>query len=108
MVSERRRYPRVTLRQPIRGAVGPARVYVLDTSVGGLRLAHQANLPAPGEFCRVEVPTDLGPIKLDCQIVRTVHRDHLFHTGVSIVSADRQSTERLRSLCVELQKKMDN
>ena len=92
----------------MRGAVGAARVYVLDTSVAGMRVAHQATLPNPGEFCRVEVPTDLGPIKLDCQIVRTVHQNHLYQTGLSIVSADHQSTERLRTLCTELQKKMDN
>ena len=101
MVSaDRRRHPRINLPQPIRGAVGAARVYVLDASVGGIRIAHQVTLPGPGEFCRVEVPTDLGPIKLDCEVVRTVPERTLYHTGLQIVSADHQSAERLRSICV--------
>ena len=97
--ADRRRYPRVNLPQPIRGSVGAARVYLLDASVGGLRIAHQAALPGPGEFCRVELPTDLGPIKLDCEVVRTIAERTLFHTGLQIVAADHQSAERLRSMC---------
>jgi hypothetical protein len=100
MVSaDRRRHRRVNLPQPIRGAVGPARVYVLDASVGGLRIAHQVPLPEPGEFCRVEVPTDLGPIKLDCEVVRTVPERTVYHTGLQILATDHQSAERLRSIC---------
>jgi hypothetical protein len=96
---DRRRFPRIRMPQPIRGAVGAARVYVLDASVGGIRVAHQAALPGPGSFCRVEVMTDLGPIKLDCEVVRTVNERALLHTALTIVSADRQSAERLRSIC---------
>ncbi len=97
--ADRRRYPRINLSQPIRGSVGAARVYVLDASVGGIRIAHQVNLPEPGEFCRVEVPTDLGPIKLDCEVVRTVPERAVYHTGLQILAADHQSAERLRSMC---------
>lgn len=98
MLEERRLHPRVKLRQPMRGVVGPVRVYVIDASVSGVRVAHQANLPDPGEFCRVQVPTDLGEIKLDCEVVRTVPDKALYLTGLHIVAADRQSTERLRSV----------
>lgn len=72
---------------------------MLDASVGGMRVAHQAALPAPGGFCRVEVPTDLGPIKLDCEVVRTVSERALYHTGLQILATDHQSAERLRSIC---------
>ena len=99
MNADRRRHSRVSLPQPIRGAVGTARVYVLDASVGGIRIAHQAVLPSPGEFCRIEMPTDLGPIKLDCEVVRTVPERTLYHTALQIVAADHQSAERLRSMC---------
>ena len=99
VTADRRRHPRINLPQPIRGAVGVARIYVLDASVGGIRIAHQVTLPGPGEFCRVEVPTDLGPIKLDCEVVRTVPERTLYHTGLQIVAADHQSAERLRSIC---------
>lgn len=104
MSRERRRHPRVRFSAPIRGAVGPARIYVLDASPNGVGIAHQAAIPAPGSFCRVEMPSELGPIKLDCTIVRTVAQSanaaakKLFHSGLEVVAADRQSAERLRTL----------
>ena len=96
---DRRRYPRIRMPHPLRGAVGTARIYVLDASLGGIRVAHQAALPPPGGLCRVEVPTDLGPIRLDCEVVRTVTERALYHTGMQIVAADHQSAERLRTIC---------
>lgn len=106
---DRRRFPRIRMPQPIRGAVGATRIYVLDASVGGIRIAHQATLPPPGGFCRVEVSTDLGPIKLDCEVVRTVPERALFHTGLHIVATDRQSAERLRTICdIELDEETFN
>lgn len=96
--TERRRFKRVTLHQPIRGSVGDARVYLVDGSVGGLRIVHQAPLPAPGAYCRVEVMSDLGSMKLDCEIVRTITDRTLFHTGLSIIASDHQSHERLKTL----------
>ncbi len=98
MDKDRRRHPRVTLTQPIRAAIGAIRVYVLDASIGGMRVAHQVALPNPGEFCRLEVPSHLGPIRLDCAVVRTVPEKTLFHSGLQIIAADHQSTERLRSV----------
>lgn len=98
---DRRRFQRVTLPHPIRGAVGSARIYVLDASMGGVRIAHQSALPAPGGFCRLELATTEGPVKLDCEIVRTSVAQQLFHSGLQIVAADRQSAERLRSLCAD-------
>lgn len=99
---DRRRFLRVTLPDPVRGAVGSARIYVLDASMGGVRIAHQSALPAPGGFCRLEMWTPEGPVKLDCEIVRTAvaqKPQQLFHSGLQIVAADRQSAERLRSIC---------
>ncbi len=104
MNADRRRHRRVKFRRPLRGAVGTARVYVLDASLGGLRVAHIGSLPPPGDFCRVELPSELGPIRLDCAIVRTVAdramttARTLFQSGLEVVAADRQSAERLREL----------
>ena len=107
VTTERRRYPRVKLREPLRGAVGSARIYVLDASVGGMRVAHQGTLPPPGAFCRIELPTDMGTIKVDCEVVRTVPQPPpltqtqkpVFHSGLIVIAAaDRQSAERLREL----------
>ncbi len=96
--TERRRFTRVTLRQPVRGSVGDARIYMVDGSLGGIRIVHQSPLATPGAYCRVEISSDLGPVKLDCEIIRTVMHNMLFHSGLSIVAADRQSTERLKTL----------
>jgi hypothetical protein len=95
---ERRRFPRMKPPQPIRGAVGDARVYLVDGSPGGIRIVHQSPLPMPGSYCRVEINSDLGPLKLDCEMIRTVMHNALFHSGLAIVAADRQSTERLKIL----------
>ena len=110
METERRRFERVALRPPLRAAVGAARVYVLDTSVAGLRIAHQAALPQPGEFVRIELPTDMGPIRLDCEVVRTIpdNNQQIFQTGLSIVAGDHQSKERLRTLFSDTLRKFEN
>ncbi len=97
-LTDRRRFLRVKIEPPIRAAVGSTRVYVEDASIGGIRVIHQAPLPDPGEVCRVELPSDVGPISLDCEVVRTVLERALYHSGMQIVAAaDRQSAERLRT-----------
>ena len=107
MVTDRRRHQRVKLRDPLRGAVGAARIYVLDASMGGLRVAHQGTLPEPGAYCRIELPSDLGTVKVDCEVVRTVAQPPpltqttkpIFHSGLAVVTpADRQSAERLKTI----------
>jgi hypothetical protein len=104
--AERRRHQRVKLREPLRGAAGAARIYVLDASVGGMRVAHQGTLPPPGEYCRIELPTNVGTIKVDCEVVRTVPQPPpmtqttkpIFHSGLAVVAtADHQSAERLKT-----------
>ena len=107
VTTERRRHQRVRLREPLRGAVGPARIYVLDASMGGMRVAHQGTLPSPGAYCRIELPSDVGTIKVDCEVVRTVPQPPpmtqtakpIFHSGLAFVApADRQSAERLKTM----------
>lgn len=103
---DRRRHPRTRLQEPLRGVVGDARVYVVDASLGGVRLAHQAPLPAPGGFCRVELPSEMGPITLDCEVMRTASQPStshdparaVYYSGLQVIAADLQSAERLRSL----------
>jgi hypothetical protein len=107
VTTERRRHHRMKLREPLRGAVGAARIYVLDASMGGMRVAHQGTLPAPGEYCRLELPSDMGTIRVDCEVVRTVPQPPpltqttkpIFHSGLAVVTpADRQSAERLKTI----------
>jgi hypothetical protein len=101
---ERRRHPRIALRKPILASIGTTAVFVLDASRGGLRVAHQSQIPAPGAVCRVNVPSEGGPIQLDCAIVHTAieHANaaarRLFSSGLQIVSADSASTERFEKI----------
>jgi PilZ domain. len=101
---DRRRHPRVKLQEPLRGSAGESRIYVVDASIGGIRVAHQASLPPPGGICRIEVPSEMGPIRLDCEVVRTVSQPSrdpsrvLYYSGLAVVAADLQSVERLRSI----------
>ena len=105
MDSDRRRHQRIRMRTPIRGAVGPSRVYLTDSSVRGVGLAHEkGTLPAPGSIIRLEINSDWGPIRLDCEVVRTVPRVMtstevpVFQSGLEIVVMDRQSAERLKTM----------
>lgn len=101
---DRRRFRRIKLRTPIRGAVGASRVYLTDGSVAGMGVAHQGALPPPGGICRVEIASDWGPIRVDCQVVRTVERaatqtqPPVYQSGLQIVVMDHQSAERLRTV----------
>lgn len=90
---ERRRHPRVTLRQPVRASSGPVPLFVLDVSRGGLRVAHQSQLPDKDGICRVDLSATNGTaIHLDCAIVHTSIRhanaaaEQLFHSGLRIVT----------------------
>jgi hypothetical protein len=101
---ERRRHPRTTLRKPILAQIGTTPVFVLDVSRGGLRVVHQAKLPAPGAICRVDVPTDGDPINLDCAIVHTAIEHataaakQLFSSGLQIVSGDESLVDRYEKI----------
>jgi hypothetical protein len=102
--NDRRRHARIFFKSPLRGAVSGARVFVLDLSPIGLGVAHETPLPPPGGVIRVELPSDLGLIKLDCTIVRTVKKNAgdaaraVFHSGLEVLAADRQSEARLRTI----------
>ncbi len=103
---DRRRFQRIRPPQPVRGTVGFAHIYVLDASLGGFGVLHENILPSPGDICRVEISSELGPITLDCEVVRTVHHTPqqnafgkpLFQSGLRVVAADHQSALRLRSM----------
>src|SRR5690349_3704648 len=67
---ERRKYQRVVLTRPLPGRLGGARVYVLDASLVGLRVAHQGTVPAAGSSCRVDFEWEGRLIELDCEVRR--------------------------------------
>ena len=106
-MTDRRKHIRVKFRSALPGAIGRTTVFVTDASAGGLGIAHEGQLPPPGGICRVEVMSELGPIRLDCAIVRTVADAAtnigaaLFHTGLEVIASDRQSAARLQSIAVK-------
>jgi PilZ domain-containing protein len=92
------------LRKPILASIGTTPVFVLDVSRGGLRVAHQSQLPPPGSICRVDVPSEGEAIGLDCAIVHTViqHANEaarrLFSSGLQIVEVDEFATDHYERL----------
>jgi hypothetical protein len=104
MQQERRQHNRVQLRTPVRGSVGPSEVFFTEGSVGGVGLEHVRPLPVPGDFCRLDLSSDWGPIRADCLVVHVSEvappgaSPALYHSGVRILVMDRQSEQRLATL----------
>ena len=107
---ERRRYQRASLVRPQPARVGVARVYILDISLNGARIAHQGTLPPPGRECALAFEWEGHPIELRCEVTRNVldrlaksaAEKSVYHAGLSIVDADRQSREELRTMIAGL------
>ncbi len=103
---ERRKYQRVVLTRPLPGRLGGTRVYVLDASLIGLRVAHQGSVPAAGSPCRIEFDWEGRHIQLDCEVRRNAlhklakekNEKSIYHAGLSIVGALGESDAALRSM----------
>ena len=107
---ERRRYQRASLVRPHPARVGVARVYILDISLNGVRIAHQGTLPPPGRECALAFEWEAHPIELRCEVTRNVldrlaksaAEKSVYHAGLNIVDADRQSRDELRKMIAAL------
>jgi hypothetical protein len=103
---ERRRYQRITPPAPLRGSLGAVRIFAIDLSLGGLRLAHQEPLPEVGRSCTVRLDGPTGQIVLPCVVTRTtVYREAarpgerpVLHSGLQIVADDPWTVRPLREL----------
>ena len=105
---ERRRFQRVTLKQPIRAFAGAVAVQLVDASIAGVRVLHQNPLPPSGSTCRVMFQCEFGPISVDCEVVHTENTPAGYQTGLRVLAADRQSQERLREMIAMLAAKKRN
>jgi len=102
--TERRKYQRVVMNRPLPGRLGGARVYVLDASLIGLRIAHQGSAPPAGATCRVEFEWEGRLIDLECEVRRNaLHKlakaageKSIYHAGLSISGAIGDSDSALR------------
>lgn len=87
-----------------------ARVYILDLSLNGARIAHQGTLPPPGRECILAFDWEGGPVELRCEVTRstldrlakTPTEKSVYHAGLRIVEADRQSRDTLRAMIAAL------
>src|SRR5205085_6172830 len=95
---ERRRYQRAVLVRPHAARVGVARVFIIDVSLHGVRIAHQGTLPPPGRECVLAFDWEEHPIELRCEVTRNVlerlakstAEKSVYHAGLTIIDADQQ------------------
>jgi hypothetical protein len=102
---ERRRVQRVKLIPPLRGTIGEHRMFVLDVSVTGLRIAHQESVGAAGHPYRVSFDWDGQKIDVFCDLQWTsIQRNTstsakpVYHSGLSLRDVKTTSAGVLREL----------
>ena len=94
------------LPQPLGGRAGTARIFLVDASVEGIRIAHQGSLPAVGQSCRVEVAWQGHPIELHCEVIhnsifklaKAAGEKSVYHAGLRITNADANSRATLKQM----------
>ena len=104
--TERRKYQRVVLTRPLPGRLGAARIYVLDASLIGLRIAHQGAAPPAGSKCTISFEWEGRFIELECEVRRNaLHKlakskdeKSIYHAGLSIIAAVADSDAGLRQM----------
>ena len=104
---ERRKVSRVKLTQPLGGRSGTARVFLVDVSLEGLRVAHQGTLPPVLHKCHISLRWQGHPIELDCEVIHNSifklakgpgGEKSIYHAGLRIREADATSRANLKLL----------
>lgn len=103
---ERRKYQRVTLVRPLVARIGAARVFLLEASLSGIRVAHQGNIPAEGAICTILFEWEAIPVTLECRITRNTlqklarnaNEKSVYHVGLEIVRASDEAMKTLRDM----------
>jgi hypothetical protein len=99
----------VKLPQPLAGRAANARIFLVDASVEGLRVAHQGTLPAVGNPCRIELAWEGQPIVLDCVVIhnslfrlaKAAGEKSIYHAGLRITEANAESRAALKQLVAD-------
>ncbi len=105
----RRKVSRVKLTRPLPGRIGSSRVYLVDASVEGIRIAHQSAVPAVGQTCRVSFEWEGQPIELDCEVIhnslfklaKTANEKSVYQAGLRVANAIGDSRAALRQLVID-------
>ena len=105
-VFERRRLQRVKLTEPLAGKVAGQRVFILDISRSGVRVAHQDSLGSRGERYPIEFEWDGHYVVFEATLTHTrTHRigsaspaRTIHHSGFTIVAIAPSSEAALREM----------
>ena len=100
----------MTLHQPLGGRVGGARVFLIDVSVEGIRVAHQGTLPPVGQTTHIAMDWHGHTIDLDCKVIHSSifklakadGEKSIYHAGLSITNASDESRLLLKQLVAEV------
>jgi hypothetical protein len=92
------------------GRIGAARVFLLDASLCGIRIAHQGNIPAEGSTCTIRFEWEAIPVALECRITRNTlqkmarnaQEKSVYHAGIEIVRASDEAMKTLREMIAAL------
>ncbi len=101
---DRRRHERLRLPKPVRTSLGVTAAHVADVSMAGVGVLHHQDAQLVGSRHSVMFHSDFGPIRLECEVVRTAP-DQLHasdetacQSGLRIVHTDPASAIALRKL----------
>ena len=104
--SDRRQFGRVTPVERIRGSAGSIVVYIIDLSLTGIRVAHQAPLPPVGEKIALSFEWQGRRASLQCEVRRTrlekaprsKFEKPLYHTGLMVLAKDAVADRTIRDI----------
>src|SRR5947208_4433293 len=93
---------------PARIAAG--KVFLVDLSRTGVRVAHQGAVPAIGQVCRLEFNWEGRAVVLDCKVMRnelvklakSAAEKSIYHAGLHIEQAHGESEATLRELIADV------
>lgn len=105
---ERRRLQRVRLVEPLRGTIGATRIFVVDLSLRGLRVAHQDDIGAAGETVLVKFEYEGHGLTVRAEVKRTVlfkpaqgaTGRAVYHSGLALSSVNESAAATLRDIVV--------
>lgn len=105
---ERRRFGRIRLDSPLYGTLNESRVRILELSVTGFRIAHEARFAAQQRFDLV-IDWEGRAIRVICTVVRTtlwrlaksLGERSIYHSGLRVVESSEEAFGILRELMHE-------
>jgi hypothetical protein len=105
-IKPRRKFQRVTLVRPLVARIGATRVFLIDASLHGVRIAHQGNIPAEWSKCTIAFEWEGVPISLDCRVTRSTLQKlaretgekSVYHAGLEIIRAEKVAMTALREM----------